>query len=124
MVGPDRRIAFLDLEALGRLAPFEWRRRVRALGELESYARDLYGWLPGRERLCFLRAYLRAQPALAAHARKLVRAAQREAERRVVRWAGRSRPAERHFPLAPRDVNPCTVADAVASPASARAARG
>lgn len=124
MVGPDRRIAFLDLEALGRLAPFDWRRRVRALGELESYARDLHGWLPGRERLCFLRAYLRAHPALAADEARLVRAAQREAERRVARWAGRTRSAERHFPLAPRDVNPCTVADAVASPGPARASRG
>jgi tRNA A-37 threonylcarbamoyl transferase component Bud32 len=124
MVGPDRRIAFLDLEALGHLAPFDWRRRARALGELESYARDLYGWLPGRERLCFLSAYLRAQPALVAHKEKLVRAAQREAERGVARWLGRTRPAERHFPLAPRDVNPCTVADAVAPPGSARGSRG
>ena len=119
MVDAQRRVAFLDLEVLGRLAPFRWRRRVRALGVLDSYARDLYSWLPERERLCFLRSYLRAEPALAAQKESLVRGAQREAERRVARWAEGSRPAERHFPLAPRDADPCTAADAGAPPGSA-----
>jgi len=123
MVDAQRRVAFLDLEVLGRLAPFRWRRRVRALGVLDSYARDLYSWLPERERLCFLRSYLRAEPALAAQKESLVRGAQREAERRVARWAESSRPAERHFPLAPRDADPCTAADAGAPPGSARDSR-
>ena len=124
MIAPERCVAFLDLEALGRLAPLGWRRRVRALGELESYAQDLYDWLPARERLCFLRAYLAAQPALLPRKGRLARDVRREAARRVARWAARPRAAERHFPLAPRDVIPCTVADAVAPPGSARGAQG
>lgn len=113
LVAADGRIAFLDLEALGRLAPLRWRRRVRALALLESFARDLYAWLPERERLCFLRAWLAAQADLAGREGDLVRAVRRESALRLARRAARPREAERHFPLAPRDVIPCTVADAV-----------
>jgi hypothetical protein len=116
LIGPERCVAFLDLEALGRLAPFGWRRRVRALGVLESFAEDLYDWLPARERLCFLRAYLTAQPALLPRKERFVREVRRQAARRAARWAARPRDAERHFPLAPRDVIPCSVADAVRAP--------
>jgi hypothetical protein len=124
MVCPDRRIAFLDLEALRGPAPLGWRRRVRALGVLESFARDLYGWLPARERLCFLRAYVDAQPELVSRERELARDGEREAARRVARWSARPRDPQRHFPLAPRDSIPCTVADAATPPGAARGSRG
>ena len=124
MVCHDRRIAFLDLEALAGPAPLGERQRVRALGLLESYARDLYGWLPGRERLCFLRAYVDAQPELAGHERALARGVARDAERRVALWAARPRDGERHFPLAPRDALPCTVADAATPRGGACGSRG
>lgn len=113
LVDPQGRIALLDLEAVETLAPWAWRRRVRALGELEAFARDLYPWLPGEERAHFLAGYLSVEPGLTPRGRELLRDAGREADRRVARWARRSRPAERHFPLAPRDTIPCTTADAV-----------
>ena len=102
------RIAFLDLEALGRLSPRPRRRRARALGLLEAFARDLYPWLPARERAGFLRAYLRAQPGLTGR-EALVRDARRAAEERLASWAGREdeRRAQRHFPLVPRDAPAC-----------------
>jgi tRNA A-37 threonylcarbamoyl transferase component Bud32 len=118
LVDAQGEVAFLDLEALGELSPFAWRRRARALGELEAFARDLYPWLPARERLCFGAGYLRAQPELRARRRALLSAARRAADRRSARMAKRPRPAERHFPLAPRDTHPCTVADAVEGPAA------
>jgi tRNA A-37 threonylcarbamoyl transferase component Bud32 len=110
------RIALLDLEALGRLAPLRWRRRVRALGILEAFARDLYAWLPSGDRARFLSGYLRAQPQLVGRVRRLVRDVRHSAERRVARWARREREAARYFPLAPRDVSPCRIADAAREP--------
>jgi len=108
LVDTSARIAFLDLEALGRLSPRSRSRRARALGVLEAFARDLYPWLPARERACFLRAYLRAQPGLGGR-EALVRDAQRAAEQRLARWARREseRHAQRHFPLVPRDALAC-----------------
>jgi tRNA A-37 threonylcarbamoyl transferase component Bud32 len=108
LVDPSGRIVFLDLEAVHRLPPRSLRRRARALGSLEAFARDLYPWLPARERICFLRAYLHAQPGLTGRG-ALVRHVRRAAERRLARWAGREseRRAERHFPLVPRDAGAC-----------------
>jgi tRNA A-37 threonylcarbamoyl transferase component Bud32 len=108
LVDSRGRIAFLDLEALGRLRPWPRRRRARALGVLEAFARDLYPWLPARERACFLRAYLRAEPGLTGR-EALVRDARRVAEKRLARWALRAdeRRAQRHFPLVPRDAIAC-----------------
>jgi tRNA A-37 threonylcarbamoyl transferase component Bud32 len=120
-------IALLDLDALGRLTPFAWRRRVRALGQLEAFARDLYAWLPSSDHARFLSAYLRVQPGLAASRRRLVRDALRSAGRRVERWRRREPRPSRHFPLAPRDTRPCTIADGEAAgpaPAAAWQPRG
>lgn len=112
LVDAAGRIALLDLEALGRLAPLGWRRRVRALGLLEAFARDLYPWLPRSDRARFLCAYLRAQPELSGCARELVRDALRAARGRLARWAARERESPLHFPLAPRDASACRSADA------------
>ena len=117
LVDASGRVALLDLDALGRLAPLRWRRRVRALGVLEAFARDLYAWLPTSDRARFLRGYLRAEPSLAGRERRLVGDVRRAAQRRLARWARRERDALRHFPLAPRDASPCTIADAVCTPA-------
>jgi len=105
-------LALLDLEALGTLAPLAWRRRVRALGVLEAFARDLYPWLPKSDRARFLRGYLRAEPGVAPRERELVRDALRAAERRLARWARREREGARHFPLAPLDSDQCRAVDA------------
>lgn len=113
LVDAAGRVALLDLEAVGPLAPLRWRRRVRALGLLEAFARDLHPWLPRSDRARFLQGYLRAEPRLAGRARRLVRDALRCAEQRLARWGRRERGPERYFPLAPRDANPCTIADAV-----------
>jgi tRNA A-37 threonylcarbamoyl transferase component Bud32 len=113
LVDAGGRIALLDLDALGSLRPLAWRRRVRALGQLEAFAQDLYDWLPRSDRSRFLAGYLAAQPELRPHRRRLVRDVRRAARRRLQRLSSRDRHAPRHFPLAPRDASPCTVADAV-----------
>ncbi len=113
LVDPSGRIALLDLEALGSLRPLAWRRRVRALGQLEAFAQDLYDWLPSSDRVRFLAGYLGLQPGLAARKRRLVRDVRRAALRRLERLSSRDRSSHRHFPLAPRDASPCTIADAV-----------
>lgn len=113
LVDASGRIALLDLDALGSLRPLAWRRRVRALGQLEAFARDLYEWLPRSDRSRFLAGYLAAQPGLSPRRRRLVREVRRAAQRRLQRLSSRDRGAPRHFPLAPRDANPCTVADAL-----------
>jgi tRNA A-37 threonylcarbamoyl transferase component Bud32 len=108
-------VAFLDLEALAPLGPFAWRRRVRALGLLEAFARDLHPWLSAADRARCLRAYLRAEPAPAPQRDRLVRELEAVAGRRLARWSRRAR-GERHFPLAPLDTLPCTTADALEAP--------
>jgi tRNA A-37 threonylcarbamoyl transferase component Bud32 len=110
------RIALLDLEALRRPAPLRWGRRVAALGLLDAFARDLYPWLPDRDRLRFLSAYLRAQPRLAGSERRLIGDVRASAQARISRWERRRRDPERHFPLAPRDADPCSYADAEDAP--------
>jgi tRNA A-37 threonylcarbamoyl transferase component Bud32 len=113
LVDASGRIALLDLDALGSLRPLAWRRRVRALGQLEAFAQDLYDWLPASDRARFLQGYLAEQPGLGARKRQLVRDVRRAALRRLERFSSRDRSSQRHFPLAPRDASPCTVADAV-----------
>jgi tRNA A-37 threonylcarbamoyl transferase component Bud32 len=113
LVEADGGVALLDLDALRALRPLAWRRRVLALGELEAYARDLYAWLPRSDRARFCAGYLAQQPQLARTRRRLARDVERAARRRFERLASRDRRAPRHFPLAPRDADPCTVADAV-----------
>ena len=51
LVGSDGALALLDLDALVPPRRLTWRRRVRALGQLEAYARDLHPWL-SRSRPC------------------------------------------------------------------------
>jgi tRNA A-37 threonylcarbamoyl transferase component Bud32 len=113
LVDPAGQILLLDLDALGSLGPLAWRRRVRALAQLEAFSRDLYDWLPDSDRTRFLAGYLRMQPDLAAQRRRLWRDVRYAAARRLARLSSRDRSVPRHFPLAPRDANPCTVADAV-----------
>jgi hypothetical protein len=102
LVMPDRRVALLDLDSLARPRRPRWRRRVRALGQLEAFASDLYPWLPRTDRARFLSAYLRREPALREHRRELVRCVRVWVERRLARWAGEDRQAAIRYPLAPR----------------------
>jgi tRNA A-37 threonylcarbamoyl transferase component Bud32 len=59
LVLPDLSIAFVDLDCLVPPRPLSWERRVRALGQLEAYARYLAPWVCGSTRAAFLAAYAR-----------------------------------------------------------------
>jgi hypothetical protein len=102
LVGTDGRIALLDLDALIPPRRLGWRRRVRALGQLEAYARDLAPWLSRADRLRVLRAYLARDPAPRDEGGRLAREASAWAARRVAAWSRRDRGVQRHFPLGPR----------------------
>jgi len=102
LVGVDGALALLDLDALVPPRRLTWRRRVRALGQLEAYARDLAPGLSRADRLRVLRAYLARNPALRPERGRLAREASAWAARRVVEWSRRDRGARRHFPLGPR----------------------
>jgi tRNA A-37 threonylcarbamoyl transferase component Bud32 len=103
LVTKERRIVLLDLDCLARARRPGWRRRVRALGQLEAFASDLYPWLPRTDRARFLRAYFRHQPELGERRRELVRAVIPWVEHRLDRWA-RQMPRRRiQYPLAPRE---------------------
>jgi hypothetical protein len=102
LVTADDRYVFLDLDTLVPPRAPSWRRRVRALGQLEAYAVDLYPWLPRTDRLRFLRAYLGHNPELAPRRRELVEAVRQWVERRIASWAKKDRSTHVHFPLAPR----------------------
>lgn len=97
----DDRVLLLDLEALERPARLGWEQRVRALGQLEAYARDLHPWLPPADRLRFLRRYLELSPDLMVRRRELARAVDGWAALRVAQWAQEERP--KRYPLVPRD---------------------
>jgi len=98
----DGSIVLLDLDSLaGRRRP-GFRQRVRALGQLEAYAVDLYPWLPRSDRLRFLGAYLRHAPELQARRRELVRAVAGWVRRRLAEWGRKDRRDHHRFPLAPR----------------------
>jgi hypothetical protein len=98
----DDRVVLLDLDALARPRRLGWRRVVRALGQLEAYAVDLYPWLPRSDRARFLRAYLARVPGLAPRRRELVRDARAWARARLSEWARRDRSESLRYPLAPR----------------------
>jgi tRNA A-37 threonylcarbamoyl transferase component Bud32 len=102
LITSDDRLALLDLDSLIPPRRPTWRRRVRALGQLEAYAIDLYPQLPRSDRARVLRAYVEREPALRARRRELVRAVRIWAERRLERWQGRDRQLHIYYPLAPR----------------------
>ena len=102
LVARDGRLALLDLDALIPPRRLTWRRRVRALGQLEAYARDLAPGLSRTDRLRVLRAYLARDPALCDEGARLAREASDWAARRVAEWSRRDRGVQRHFPLGPR----------------------
>jgi hypothetical protein len=102
LVGPDGALALLDLDALMPPRRLTWRRRVRALGQLEAYARDLAPGLSRTDRLRALRAYLAREPALRGERARLAREASAWAERRIREWSRRDRGVRGRFPLAPR----------------------
>jgi hypothetical protein len=110
LVTRDARVVLLDLDTLVPPRPATWRRVVRALGQLEAYASDLYPWLPRTDRARFLRAYLEHAPAFAGRRRELVDAVRAWVESRLARWQGRDRELHIYYPLAPRAARPCTVA--------------
>jgi hypothetical protein len=102
LVGADGALALLDLDALVPPRRLDWRRRVRALGQLEAYARDLAPGLGRTDRLRVLRAYLARNPALSGERRRLAREAGAWAERRIADWSRRDRGVRGRYPLAPR----------------------
>ncbi len=102
----DASLVILDLEAVESRCRLGLRRRVRALGQLEAYARDLYPWLPRTDRLRFLRAYLLHGGLADADRRPLVTGAVRWADARIVAWARRDRRGHDRFPLGPRPDDP------------------
>jgi hypothetical protein len=110
LVTRDLRVVLLDLDTLAPPRRPTWRRVVRALGQLEAYAIDLYPWLPRTDRARFLHAYLAHAPAYASRRRELVRAIRAWVEARLERWQGRDRELHIYYPLAPRATRPRTVA--------------
>jgi hypothetical protein len=102
LVGSAGALALLDLDALVPPRRLTWRRRVRALGQLEAYARDLHPWLSRTDRARVLRAYLVRNPSLHGERRRLAEQAVAWAERRVAEWSRRDRGERRAYPLAPR----------------------
>ena len=102
LVGPDGGLALLDLDALVPPRRLTWRRRVRGLGQLEAYARDLAPRLSRTDRLRVLRAYLARNPALVTERARLARETSAWAERRIREWSRRDRGVRSRFPLAPR----------------------
>jgi hypothetical protein len=111
LVTADDRIALLDLDSLIPPRPPTWRRRVRALGQLEAYAIDLYPELPRTDRARVLRAYFEREPSLRVRRRALVSAVRAWVERRLARWQGRDRALHVYYPLAPRAPLAATVID-------------
>lgn len=104
LITPGDRVALLDLDSVAVSRRITWKRRIRALGQLEAYARDLYPWLPRSDRLRFLQAYMRCVPQIAARRRELTADVTRWAERRLASWAARQR--YHHYPLVPRGPAP------------------
>jgi hypothetical protein len=102
LVGGDGALALLDLDALVPPRRLTRRRRARALGQLEAWARDLHPWLLPGDRLCVLRAYFARVPASRGERRALAAAADAWAARRLAGWARRDRGVTGHYPLAPR----------------------
>ncbi len=102
LVGAGGALALLDLDALVPPRRVNWRRRVRALGQLEAYARDLHPGLSRTDRARVLRAYLERNPSLRPERSRLASEAVAWARRRLAEWSRRDRGERRAFPLAPR----------------------
>ena len=103
LVGPGERVSLVDLDSLVPRRRPTWRRRVRAMGQLEAYATDLYPWLPRTDRARFLRAYLAHNPSLEGRQRELVADVRQWVERRLAEWSRKDRTGHIVFPLAPRE---------------------
>jgi tRNA A-37 threonylcarbamoyl transferase component Bud32 len=102
LVMPDDRIALLDLDSLIPPRRPTWQRRVRALGQLEAFAFDLYPDLPRSDRARVLCGYFEREPSLRDRRRELVRDVRRWVADRLERWRGRDRALHIYYPLAPR----------------------
>jgi hypothetical protein len=102
MVTPEDEIVLLDLDVLEPPRRATWRRRVRALGQLEAYTLDLYEGVPRMDRARFLRAYHRSDPTTLSRVDALVADVRVWVERRLASWAKKDRSDHYHFPLAPR----------------------
>ena len=102
LVGPGESVALVDLDSLVPHRRLTWRRRVRALGQLEAYATDLYPWLPRTDRARFLRAYLSQVPELRERRAELVADVSVWVAWRLDAWARKDRRSHIVFPLAPR----------------------
>ncbi len=95
-------LLLVDLDSLVPARRPTWRRRVRALGQLEAYATDLYPWLPRTDRARFLRAYFARNPELLAKRGALVADVRRWVEVRLAEWSKKDRSGHIVYPLAPR----------------------
>ncbi len=121
LITADDRVALLDLDSLIPPRRPTWRRRVRALGQLEAYAFDLYPALPRSDRARVLRGYFESEPRLRAGGRELVRDVRSGVERRLEHWQGRDRQLHIYYPLAPRAPLAPTVIDVRAARPDLRA---
>lgn len=103
MVTPDDEFVLLDLDVLEPPHRASWRRRVRALGQLEAYTQDLYDGIPRTDRARFLRGYHRVDPTTRPDVDRLLVEVRSWVERRIASWAKKDRSDHYHFPLAPRE---------------------
>lgn len=102
MVTEQDEIVLLDLDVLEPPHRATWRRRVRALGQLEVYTLDLYEGIPRMDRARFLRGYHRRDPTTLPRVESLVAEVDAWVERRIAQWSKKDRSDHYHFPLAPR----------------------
>jgi hypothetical protein len=102
LITADDRVALLDLDSLIPPRTPTWKRRVRALGQLEAFASDLYPDLPRSDRARVLCGYFEREPSLRERRRELVREVRQWVLSRLERWRGRDRELHIYYPLAPR----------------------
>lgn len=86
MVRPGPTLAWIDLDALVPPKRLSFRRRVRALGQLEAYTRFLAPWVAKSARGAFLDAYLARDPGAAPRRAALERGAAAWAEQKLRAW--------------------------------------
>ena len=103
MLTRDDELVLLDLDVLEPPRRPTWRRRVRALGQLEAYTLDLYEGIPRMDRARFLRGYHRADPTTLGRVDRLRVDVAAWVERQRARWAKKDRSDHLRFPLGPRD---------------------
>jgi tRNA A-37 threonylcarbamoyl transferase component Bud32 len=102
LITAEDRVALLDLDSLIPPRWPTWKRRVRALGQLEAFACDLYPELPRSDRARVLCGYFEREPSLHARRRELIAEVRQWVLRRLERWSGRDRELHIYYPLAPR----------------------